>query len=221
MEELMKLYAQYTTIFMKREKEQMSKEMMDLQSMMEDMKIVNKKQEEERLQDRLMLAESHNMLRSMGIEIKDIRHENSDLSDQNNELLERVDEVLHKVDQVQSKLDISVEDRAPQPDKSRRRERFLLLKRNNDEFPYYTIRAQDVSAKKALKRQRGMYGEVTILLDLLCHPNTKTFYVRIKEDLKKRGVEFNLCEINIVNSEITESDLMEAMMKINDEKRDV
>lgn len=32
---------------------------------------------------------------------------------------------------------------------------------------------------------------------LICHPNTKTFYVRIKDDSKKKGVEFHLCEISI------------------------
>lgn len=181
MEELVRIYAQYTTLFQKREKEAMSKEIVGLRMMMEDMQLVNKKQEEERRQDRLILEESRNMLRSMGIKIEDIQHDNSDLIDQNNELLERVDEVLQKVDIVQSKLDISVEDRAPQPDKNMRRERFILLRRNNNIFPYYTIRAQDVNAKKALKRQRDIYTGVVILLDLPCHPNTKTLYVRITE----------------------------------------
>ncbi|QMS79336.1 hypothetical protein IIV6-T1_003 [Invertebrate iridescent virus 6] len=68
MEELIRLYAQYTTLFQKREKETMSREMLDLRLMMEDMKITNHRQEN-------MLIESHNMLRSMGVEIKDIRHE--------------------------------------------------------------------------------------------------------------------------------------------------
>lgn len=214
MEELIRLYAQYTTLFQKREKETMSREMLDLRLMMEDMKLTNHRQEN-------MLIESHNMLRSMGVEIKDIRHENNDLLDQNSELLERVDDVLQKVNTVQKKLDISVEDRAPQPDKNTRRERFLLLKRNNDTFPYYTIRAQEINARKALKRQRNMYTDVTVLLDIVCHPNTKTFYVRIKDDLKSKGVEFNLCEINISNSKIDEAILVKEMMKINDKKRDV
>ncbi len=148
MEELIRLYAQYTTLFIEKEKEQMSREMNSLQLIMEEMKIANLKQEEERKLDRLMLTESRNMLRIMGIEIKTVKNNNNNLIDQNNELLERVDEVLHKVDVVQTKLNISVEDRAPQPDKNKRRERFLLLKRNDENYPYYTIRAQDINAKK-------------------------------------------------------------------------
>lgn len=228
MEELVRLYAQYTTLFQQREKESMSKEIFDLKLMMEDMKL-------ERRQDRMMLAESHNMLRNMGVEIKDIKsqnnellNQNNDLLDQNNDLIENLEDVQseikdvkHRVVQVQTKLDISVEDRAPQPDKDRRKERFLFIKRNDPNYPYYTIRAQDVNAQKALKRQKDRYTEVTVLLNLACHPNTKTFYVRIKEDLKKKGVEFNVCEISVENSKVTEEELIKAMMKINDEKRDI
>ncbi len=37
-----------------------------------------------------------------------------------------------------------------------------------------------------------MFSDVTILLDLICHPNTKTFYVRIKDGLEKErcGISF-------------------------------
>ncbi len=96
MEELIRLYAQYTTLFIEKEKEQMSREMNSLQLIMEEMKIANLKQEEERKLDRLMLTESRNMLRIMGIEIKTVKNNNNNLIDQNNELLERVDEVLLK-----------------------------------------------------------------------------------------------------------------------------
>ncbi len=73
MEELIRLYAQYTTLFIEKEKEQMSREMNSLQLIMEEMKIANLKQEEERKLDRLMLTESRNMLRIMGIEIKTVK----------------------------------------------------------------------------------------------------------------------------------------------------
>ncbi len=48
------------------------------------MKIANLKQEEERKLDRLMLTESRNMLRIMGIEIKTVKNNNNNLIDQNN-----------------------------------------------------------------------------------------------------------------------------------------
>lgn len=41
-------------------------------------------------------------------------------------------------------LGIAVEDRAPLPEDKSKRERFVLLKRNDpDYYPYYTIRAQN------------------------------------------------------------------------------
>ncbi len=66
-----------------------------------------------------------------------------------------------------------------------------------------------------------MFSDVTILLDLICHPNTKTFYVRIKGWFEKERCGIHLCEISIEDSQITEQDLVEAMMKINDEKREI
>ncbi len=49
---------------------------------------------------------------------------------------------------------------------------------------------------------------VSVLLDLTCHPNSK------------RCV-FNLCKVAISKSKINEEELIKAMETINDEKRDV
>ncbi|GFW69161.1 putative KilA-N domain-containing protein 006L [Trichonephila clavipes] len=126
-----------------------------------------------------------------------------------------------KIKDQAEKLEISVEDRAPQPAKKSKRERFVLLKRNDETYPYYAIRAQDAHAKTALKKQNSCYKEVSILLDLSCHPNSKTLYERIRAELKKRGVTFNLCAISLADSTVNEEELVKAMNAINDEKRDV
>ncbi|MGL5961484.1 MAG: DUF3627 domain-containing protein [Cetobacterium sp.] len=147
------------------------------------------------------------MLKTLGIQVDDVYQ-------QNNELLE-------KVDDIQQKLDIAVEDRAPQPNPSYKCERFILLRRDDPDYPYYTIRAQNVSCKTALRTQQTNFGEITILLDLPYHPNSKTLFVRVKEELKKQGVVFNMCKLSIANSEVTEKELIEVMRKIDSEKRDV
>jgi FtsZ-binding cell division protein ZapB len=224
----------FVSEFKTREKE-LQKLIGDAEKNIEKLSIQNRENEEiikikdDRIDHiELMLQESRDMLRSMGIEIKDIKEQNNDLlhevgelREDNNELQEHVEDIQEQVQKVQVKLDISVEDRAPQPNRLGRKERFMLIKRNDEHYPYYTIRAQDTNARKALKRQQSKYTEVIMLLDLFCHPNTKTFYVRIKDDLKKRGVKFNMCEIDISQSEITEEDLKLEMMRINDEKKDV
>jgi uncharacterized coiled-coil protein SlyX len=159
------------------------------------------------------------LLKNLGVQMDDVHQ-------QNNELLEKVDGIQQKLDQDArsaslSEAQLAVEDRAPQPSPSKKCERFILLRRNDADFPYYTIRAQDISAKTALRTQRNIYGDITILLDLPYHPNSKTLYVRIKEELKKRGVEFNMCKVSLNNSEITEDELIEAMTKIDSEKREI
>jgi len=140
--------------------------------------------------------------------------------DKNDELLERNETIETRVVSIQTKLDIAVEDRAPQPDRVEAREHFILLKRNDD-YPYYTIRAQEVNARNALRRQEQLYDETTVLLDIDVHPNSKTLYVRIKDDLRARGVAFRYCKISIEESDVTEAELIEAMRAINDEKRRV
>ncbi|MGL5962693.1 MAG: DUF3627 domain-containing protein [Cetobacterium sp.] len=140
---------------------------------------------------------------------------------QNNELHEKVDDQNNKLDNIQHKLNIAVEDRAPQPKQSGKRERFILLKRNDLDYPYYNIRAQHTNAQSALRKQRAVYSEIKILLDLPYHPNSKTLYVRIREELKAKGVEFNICKLSLANAEITEQELIRMMEGINDEKRDI
>jgi hypothetical protein len=156
--------------------------------------------EEDRKKDR-------QMLKNLGIQIDDVHQ-------QNNELLE-------KVDDIQQKLEIAVEDRAPQPSPSQKCERFILLRRDDPDYPYYTIRAQNVSCKTALRTQKNNYGDITILLDLPYHPNSKTLFVRVKDELRKQGVIFNMCKLTLAHSNITERELIEVMRKIDDEKRDV
>jgi hypothetical protein len=56
-----------------------------------------------------------------------------------------------------------------------------------------------------------------ILLDFKANPNSKTLYVRIKDNLKSRGVTFEGNNIDL-NEAITEEDLIDEM---NDQKYEV
>src|SRR5580704_1808564 len=159
----------------------------------------------------LRLEESNKRL---GIKLDDVLVKND-------ELLEKNEAIETRVVSIQTKLDVAVEDRAPQPDRVEAREHFILLKRNDDDYPYYTIRAQEVNARNALRRQEQLYDETTVLLDIHLHPNSKTLYVRIKDDLRARGVAFRYCKISIEESDVTEAELVESMRAINDEKRRV
>jgi len=169
-------------------------------------KLLNEIQEQNKRQEKMLL--------NLGIRF-------DEQEQQNNELHEKVDDQNNKLDNIQHKLNIAVEDRAPQPKQSGKRERFILLKRNDLDYPYYNIRAQHTNAQSALKKQKAVYSEIKILLDLPYHPNSKTLYVRIREELKAKGVEFNICKLSLANAEITEQELIKMMEGINDEKRDI
>jgi hypothetical protein len=173
----------------------------------------NQMVEQNKRQEQTMVRQEQ-MLQKLGITLDDMAQQNDDLIDRNDILIE-------KVNTVQTKLNIAVEDRAPQPEQTGKRERFILLKRNDEDYPYYTIRAQHSSALTALRKQRQVYETVDILLDLNCHPNSKTLYVRIKNELKQQGVMFKLCKISIENSEVDEEKLINVMKGVNEEKRNV
>jgi len=149
-----------------------------------------------------------------------------DLKDQNNELLDTADQQTVQLQTVQHKLGIAVQDRAPLPRQKNKQERFVLIKRFQKrnglkpEHIYYTIRAQDPRAKQSLRTQGVMYN-VDVLLDLTCHPNSKTLYNRIKDDLIEKGVQFSYNNISIESSKIDEKMLVESMRSIDDKKLDV
>jgi hypothetical protein len=128
---------------------------------------------------------------------------------------------LEEVHVVQKKLNIAVEDRAPQPSQNRKRERFVLFKRNDEDFPYFTVRAQNCRVQTVLKEQKLYFGDLEMLMDIDCHPNSKTLFVRIKDQLKTKGVEFHFCKVSLKNSSISERELVETMKKVNDEKLNV
>ena len=161
-------------------------------------------------------------MRSLGISLEEVKDQNDTLIDQNEELLGETKGLKKQNKKIQRKLGIAVEDRAPLPDDKGKQERFVLLKRNDDDhMPYYTIRAQNAYTKRKIKVLRTLFPNLEILLDFKANPNSKTLYVRIKDELKVKGVLFEGNNINLEDSSITEEDLIEEMEVINDQKRDI
>ncbi|AHL67620.1 hypothetical protein DH26_gp132 [Chloriridovirus anopheles1] len=197
LEELLKLYVEYTLYFNHRESQ---RKITDLEQMMADLKLSNKRQEQ--------------YMRSLGISLEEVK-------DQNDSLLGETKDLKKQNNTIQRKLGIAVEDRAPLPEDKKKRERFLLLKLNDPEYlPYYTIRAQYAYTLTKLKNYRTWYPNLEVLLDFKCNPNSKTLYVRIKESLKAKGVVFDGNNIDLKDA-IEEEELLEEMKVINEQKYDV
>ena len=158
--------------------------------------------------------------------LDELLDKNNELLDKNNELLDTTGQQTVQIETIQNKLGIAVQDRAPLPRQSHKQERFVFVKRtkkingSTPPYVYYAIRAQDTGVKTSLRTQKAMYN-IEILLDLQCHPNSKTLYNRIKEDLIEKGVEFSYNNISIKNSEIDENMLIACMKKIDDKKLEV
>jgi hypothetical protein len=181
----------------------------------DELKEIMLRLEKSREEDQKIMLRQEQYMRSLGISLEEVKDQNEELLDNNKGLKKEVKKVQHK-------LGIAVEDRAPQPEDESKRERFVLLKRNDPEFMgYYTIRAQDSYTTKKLKTQRTLFPNLVVLLDFKCSPNSKTLYNRIKENLKLKNVTFKNNDIEIEDSQITEEELVDEMKVINDSKRDV
>jgi hypothetical protein len=210
LEELLKLYVEYTLYFNHRESQ---RKITDLEQMMTDMRLDMKKQEENRALERL---KDRQYMRSLGISLEEVKDQNEELLDNNKGLKKEVKKVQHK-------LGIAVEDRAPLPVDEDKQERFVLIKRNDDyhHFEYYTIRAQHGYTERKLKTQRTLFPQLEILLDFKANPNSKTLYNRIKDELRAKNVQFSGNNIDLQESEITQQELIDEMKVINDQKYDI
>ncbi len=182
--------------------------------MMAKMDLEREQDRQEREQDRQIIQQQTKYMKSLGISLEEVK-------DQNEELKEKNDEIAKKADNIQHKLGIAVKDRAPLPVDQKKQERFVLLKRNDPDYmSYYTIRAQNEYTTRKLRSQRLLFPDLEILLDFTANPNSKTLYVRIKDELKAKGVSFDGNNIDL-NEVITEAELIDEMKVINDQKYEV
>ena len=205
LEELLKMYTEYTLYFNNREA---TRKITDLEQMMAKMDLNLEQERKNRQKDHEIMLRQEQYMRSLGITLEEVKDQNEVLINDNKE--------------VKRKLGIAVEDRAPQPEDESKRERFVLIKRNDPEYyPYYTIRAQECYTQRKLKTEKLHFPNLEVLLDFKCNPNSKTLFNRIKENLKATGVTFKGNNIDIEGSEVTEEKLVEEMKVTSDSKRDI
>ncbi|ADO00490.1 hypothetical protein WIV_gp146 [Wiseana iridescent virus] len=212
LEELLKMYTEYTLYFNHRKAQY---KITNLEKMMVDLKLTNKNIEESnRRQEQYM--------RSLGISLEEVKDQNEILIEKS-EILENQNNGLKKQNQnIQRKLGIAVEDRAPLPVDEKKQERFILIKRNDSEhFQYYTIRAQHGYTERRIKVQKTLFPHLQILLDFQANPNSKSLYTRIKDTLKAKNVQFSGNNIDLTESEVSEEELVEEMKVINDQRYNV
>jgi len=196
LEELMKLYVEYTLYFNKRtaeyELDRAKDKISNLEQMMADMSLLLKKQE-------IVLNE---------------------VKDQNNLMLDQNDEIQGELAVVQDKLDTSLEDRCPKVLTKNRLEQFVLIKKNkpSDQYPYYVICGQQVYVTSRITSLARRYPRMTIILKLQYQPNTKNLFGRFKET-HKDDVVVKMNDIQLVT--LNESELIEAFEELDDEKLNI
>jgi len=191
LEELIKLYLEYSLYFKEREskieKEKTKLLIESLEQKMDQMKIDS---------DQMKL----------------------DAEERHDELMDKVEEVQYDLNIVGEKLDIAVEDRSPKVKAELLRERFIIFKRNDERAlsPYYVMRGQDYYINGKLPSHRKLYPNLAIIFDISCQPNPRNLFVRFKE---LKDPRFRVIGNNIRTTD--EDALIEVFNRLNDEKRNV
>jgi len=127
---------------------------------MNQLKTMNMRSEEMNIRAEQMNIRAEQRAIKQDEKINEMLAQNETLIDEQNE------ELKLDVKDVKAKLGIACVERAPLPEKSSKQERFLLLKRNDEDYPYYVIRAQYSNAQTAKKRQEGVYT-IEVLLSFI------------------------------------------------------
>jgi hypothetical protein len=191
-EDLMKLYVEYTLYYNQRESQ---RKITDLELMMADMKLENA----------ILMKRQEEYLQSMSGKLDDMITQN--------------EEIQENLAVVQDKLDISVEDRCPKVQTNNRLEQFVLIKKNTkDKYPFYVICGQQIYVTSRTTLLRRRYPNMTTLLKLEYQPNTKNLFGRFKET-HKEDVNVRMNDIQLVS--ISEQELVEAFEKLDDDKTNV
>lgn len=189
MEELIKLYLEYSLYFKERQAQ------IELQKA------------------KLHISSLEDMLKQMKI---DHEEQSRKAEERHDELLDKVEEVQYDLNIVGEKLDIAVEDRAPKVYSEPMRERFIIFNRNDPRAlsPYYVMRGQDHYINGKLLSHQKLYPKLKIIFDISCQPNPRNLFVRFKE---LKDIRFKVIGNNIRTND--ENALLETFNKLNDDKK--
>jgi hypothetical protein len=206
LEDLMKLYVEYTLAFNERRAQ-------------------------------LKIESLEKMMENMNLMLTEVRDQNEILINQNGDLNDKLDNVQGDLAVVQDKLEISVEDRCPKVRTTNRLEQFVLLKKNKrgDRFPYYVICGQHIYVSNRLTLLNRRFPDLETLLMLeypialwaidsirpkvgWYQPNTKNLFGRFKETYRS-DVVVKMNDIQLIT--LTESQLIDAFMKLDEEKANI
>jgi MSV199 domain/Protein of unknown function (DUF3627) len=216
-EELLQEYVEYDKRFEIRKRE-------------EEAKVVIK-QKDDKIDELLRKVDDQNR------KIDQLLDDNANAAIERNTLIAQNNDLQQDVTTIGRRLGAACVDRAPRPLNPIKRERFLFIRwtnlnyhrtipnptlaDNHRVYRYYAIRGQTQYSVSALRTQRQKDPALEVILELDVQPNTKTLYNRVKEELEERGVRYVGNALSIANSDVDETELVERLSEINDDKYNV
>jgi chromosome segregation ATPase len=231
LEELLQLYVDYDKRFEVRKREEDAKREISSR----DAEIAKRGDKIDSLEE--MMREMKQTLDEMNKKNDQLLDDNVNAAIERNTLIAQNNDLQQDVTTIGRRLGAACVDRAPRPLNPIKRERFLFIRwtnlnyhrtipnptlaDNHRVYRYYAIRGQTQYSVSALRTQRQKDPALEVILELDVQPNTKTLYNRVKEELEERGVRYVGNALSIANSDVDETELVERLSEINDDKYNV
>jgi phage anti-repressor protein len=159
------------------------------------------------------------------------------LSAQHSELLRKMDEQTDRLDTIiteqanqadvlddmSDKLDRATEERAPKTVSTKKHEKFLLLRTNEDNNRYYAIRANTANSGRSYDNIMIKHPNAVIILSFEQQPNAKNLFHHISEILGKTGTkQLSICGNYIrLTRNYTEAMMLADITDIEARKKDL
>ena len=122
-----------------------------------------------------------------------LNHYNKQFEEEKVSLNNKLEEVTILMDQIKVKNEHMVEDMVPKPQNPGKAHTFALIHKNVDgaDYPYYVVRPQHCSFKKAMDTVKAKYPKSETIYQLKYNPNTVNLFVRMKEAIPSIKTSFN------------------------------
>jgi hypothetical protein len=155
--------------------------------------------------------------------VQEMKHMLEEQSKEIKELLGETHAQTEQLNRMESSLEVSVEQRVPPTASQSTHENFMLYRlpqgdTNHGGYQFYVIRSQKVGSASAIRRLKQRYPEAEQVVCIVCQPNARNLFNRIKERVRGRAV-FAYNNVRLTNMHADE--FLSEVPSIESEKLDI
>ena len=179
-----------------------------------------KKADESRKQSEQMNIQLNRTLIKVKKANEIIMGQNDELLEKNKKLSKSQKHIETQNDKIMTKLDIAKESYVPPPPHKNQNYCYILMKDENNKYPYHVIRVMNKSVNQQKSAYLKTHPNGKEILSIICNPNVVNLHNRVKSELADK-INGKINDFKIYDKDYTEEDLIDDIKDINDEKYNI